>query len=773
LKRVETVKVSVTTPSTNGSPFDWTQRVTQTIVNTRTTTETFDRATRTATTVSPMGRSSSQVLDTLGRPVGATAPGRDPVVIAYDAAGRLQTVTQGVGPSARSTQYGYDTNTGFLASVTAPVLNEVTTYARDSVGRAKRITRPDAQITEMEYDEVGNLVAFTPPALSAHAMAYTTADLLNDYRAPAAVVGGVAPVTHVDYTKHRRPKLLTRADGKSIQSTYRTDGKLATVISPRGVSTVSYHATTGLPSGISDVDGGNVALTYDGALPLSTTWSGAGRPAGTVARTYDSNFWLDLLRVNGTIIADYSYDNDGLITGTGALSVMRNVQTGDITSTTLDAVTTTEATNSFGELDTFSSTQGTTPLFREQITTRDVRGRIVERVETILGAAKSYGYSYDQAGRLIDVRVDGLQSAHYDYDANGNRVARTTNATTQSGTYDAQDRLTSYAGVTYTYGAAGELATKSAVASNTSYDYDVFGNLRGVVLPDGRTITYEIDAGQRRIGKRINGVRQYGLLYQSQLAPVAQLDANNAVVATFVFGTRANVPDYMIKSGQRYRIVSDHLGSVRMVIRSADGVVLQRLDYDEFGNVLVDSNPGFQPFGFAGGLYDADTGLVRFGARDYDAVTGRWTAKDPLLFSGGDTNLYAYVGSEPVNRIDPDGTWSVTFSFFAVRGGSVTFGDSSDGWFLRGKAGLGLGGGLSFDPDGKLPHGDGMAGICADVGARVGPLKAGWGWSGGAYRSNNGEGGFYQGDGATGSFAGKGFGFSVGFMVGGEAGFTF
>ncbi|HET8934091.1 MAG TPA: RHS repeat-associated core domain-containing protein [Polyangiales bacterium] len=48
----------------------------------------------------------------------------------------------------------------------------------------------------------------------------------------------------------------------------------------------------------------------------------------------------------------------------------------------------------------------------------------------------------------------------------------------------------------------------------------------------------------------------------------------------------------------------------------------------EFGVVLNDSNPGFQPFGFAGGLYDADTGLVRFGERDYDALTGRWTKKD-------------------------------------------------------------------------------------------------------------------------------------------------
>jgi RHS repeat-associated protein len=62
-----------------------------------------------------------------------------------------------------------------------------------------------------------------------------------------------------------------------------------------------------------------------------------------------------------------------------------------------------------------------------------------------------------------------------------------------------------------------------------------------------------------------------------------------------------------------------------------------------------------QPFAFAGGLYDPDTGLVRFGARDYDAVTGRWTAKDPILFRGGSANLYSYAGNDPINRIDPRG----------------------------------------------------------------------------------------------------------------------
>jgi RHS repeat-associated protein len=61
------------------------------------------------------------------------------------------------------------------------------------------------------------------------------------------------------------------------------------------------------------------------------------------------------------------------------------------------------------------------------------------------------------------------------------------------------------------------------------------------------------------------------------------------------------------------------------------------------------------PFGFAGGLYDYDVGLVRFGFRDYDPSIGRWTAKDPIDFAGGDVNLYGYVQSDPANLIDPLG----------------------------------------------------------------------------------------------------------------------
>ena len=47
--------------------------------------------------------------------------------------------------------------------------------------------------------------------------------------------------------------------------------------------------------------------------------------------------------------------------------------------------------------------------------------------------------------------------------------------------------------------------------------------------------------------------------------------------------------------------------------------------------------------------------LAIAGSRNYDPETGRWTSKDPILFNGGDTNLYGYVLADPVNLIDPSG----------------------------------------------------------------------------------------------------------------------
>jgi RHS repeat-associated protein len=109
--------------------------------------------------------------------------------------------------------------------------------------------------------------------------------------------------------------------------------------------------------------------------------------------------------------------------------------------------------------------------------------------------------------------------------------------------------------------------------------------------------------------------------------------------------------------------------------------VVKRITYDSFGNILEDTNASFTiPFGFAGGLQDRDTGLVRFGYRDYDPEVGRWTAKDPIGFNGGDTDLYGYVVNNPVGVVDPEGLWTI-----------------SVGVFINGALGIGGGGGMELN----------------------------------------------------------------------------
>lgn len=144
-------------------------------------------------------------------------------------------------------------------------------------------------------------------------------------------------------------------------------------------------------------------------------------------------------------------------------------------------------------------------------------------------------------------------------------------------------------------------------------------------------------------------------LYAEGNRLVAELDATGALVAQFVYAANGRVPDLMLKSGVLYRLLTDHLGSVRLVVNTSNGTAAQRVDYDTWGNAtLVTGSWDVQPFGFAGGLSDPDTKLVHFGAREYDPEVGRWLTKDPSLFRGG-MNLYAYSRQDPVNYIDSDG----------------------------------------------------------------------------------------------------------------------
>jgi RHS repeat-associated protein len=536
----------------------------------------------------------------------------------------------------------------------------------------------------------------TPPGESAHVFSFTAVNLLSSYTPP--VVPGTGP-TYYMYDADHRLSIVTRPDGGTVKYTYEHGGRLYSVVTPTATLTYSYSPTTCNLATVTSSGGEQLTYGYNGSLLTSTTWTGP--VAGSVSHVYDNNSWVKSESITGGTSIALNHDDDGLLYNAGALTLNRTANNGLITGTTIGGASDTRGYNSYGELASYTASYKGTPIYSFELT-RDNLGRITTKSETIGGQTTTYEYVYDLSDRLVSVSPSasfaGSPATWYTYDSNSNRLTkRVGNVWVQGNfSYDAQDRLigigpASYFGSTsYTYTANGELASKTH-GGLTSYQYDVFGNLLAVTLPDGTKINYIIDPQNRRIGKKVNGTLVAGFLYDGERL-VVQLNASNTIVSQFIYASEESVPDYMLVGGVSYRIFSDQLGSPRLVVNTSTGQIAERIDYDEFGNVITDTNPGFQPFGFAGGLYDQDTKLVRFAARDYDPQTGRWTAKDPIAFAGGDTNLYGYVLNDPINAVDVAGSavkvcWSSILGF-----GGPAPQPLSHWWIETGEKKVGMGG---------------------------------------------------------------------------------
>jgi RHS repeat-associated protein len=627
-------------------PLSLATQVDSVALNGQWTVSTYTQATRELLQTSPAERQVFGRLDAKGRLTKVQTAGLDSLAITYDAQGRVSQEQVG----GRIWTYAYDARSRLVR--TLDPLGRRDSLIYDDADRLTRRLLPGGREVQFGYDSSGNLTSVTPPGRPAHTFGLTPVDLTSGYTPPN--VGLTTPATTNEYNLDRQLTRILRPDSVEVLFGYEaTSGRPSTVTFDRGQLGYSYHPTAGTLSGITAPGGLTLAYTYDGGLPKTVTWGGA--VTGSIGVTYNNDFRVTAQTVNGANSLGFGYDADGLLTSAGALGIKRHAQHGLVERDSLGDLLTVMSYDPHGALASLGTSHQGSPLFQTSYV-RDSLSRITELTETVQGTTTVLAFTYDSAGRLFEVRRDGQLTATYEYDLNGNRTRLTTPGGVVTGSSDAQDRLTSYGTTTYTYGSNGELKSKTVPGvGTTGYTYDALGNLTAAILPDGTALGYLIDGEHRRIGKTVNGVRVQGFLYQGQLAPVAELDGQNQVVSRFVYGTRANVPDYLIKAGVTYRVVADHLGSVRLVVNTTTGQVAQRLDYDEYGVVTQNSNPGFQPFGYAGGLLDDHTGLVRFGARDYDATTGRWTAKDPIGFGGGFANLYEYVDNDPVNHLDSSG----------------------------------------------------------------------------------------------------------------------
>ncbi len=313
---------------------------------------------------------------------------------------------------------------------------------------------------------------------------------------------------------------------------------------------------------------------------------------------------------------------------------------------------------------------GDAPYFLELDTAPN--GRIASRTERIDGRRETWEFQYDDEGRLTSVIGDTGWCEDFDYDDRGRRsadyaVGREPFARTYAYTDD--DRLLSVEDTRFEHDDNGFRSARIHGGRTTRYRYSSDYRLLGAALPDGRQVVYNHDANGRRAAKLVSGTEEERYEWLDFLRLGRFRDKANDWRFHY---DDDRVPHAATVNGAEYRLHFDQVGSLKAVV-SPTGNVVKSIQYGPFGNILWDSDPALRvPLGFAGGLSDPDTGLVRFGWRDYDPDTGRWTAPDPLGDAGGDPDWYGYCLDDPVNGVDPVGLWTNEYGEEIPKGRPIT-----------------------------------------------------------------------------------------------------
>ena len=592
---------------------------------------------------SPEGRTVTALYDPAALlTTSLTIPGLYETTYGYDTRGRLTSIMT----DTRETIFAYNPQ-GFLESITDPE-NHTTSYTYDAVGRMTGIDRPDGSSVGFAYDGNGNMTVLTNPSSIDHGFGYNGVNLNSSYLTPLS--GSYSYV----YDRDRRLTQINFPSGNQINNVY-ANGRPEQIQTPEGNIDLSYLCSTKVGSITNGID--TITYGYDGKLVTSETLSGTLNQS--LGYIYNSDFNLSSFTYSGNTHI-YTYDNDGLLTGAGGFTINRNAGNGLPETVSDGSLNLSRTFNGYGEVVAQDFTINGTSLTSWSLT-RDNAGRIEAKTETVDGTPSNYSYSYDAMGRLLTVIKDGALGEEYQYSANGTRTyemnaLRGIDARTLS--YSDEDHLLTAGDTTYQYDDDGFLTTRTQGADVTTYDYSSRGELLSVTLPDGRLVEYVHDPLGKRIAKKVNGVIVEKYLWQGLTRLLAVYDGNDNLVMRFEHAD-GRMPLAMTKGGITYYLTYDQVGSLRLVA-DASGNVVKRIDYDSFGNIISDTDPSFAiPFGFAGGLHDRDTSLVRFGYRDYDPDVGRWTAKDPIGFAGGNTDLYGYCLNDPINWIDSEGLSAV------------------------------------------------------------------------------------------------------------------
>ncbi len=622
----------------------------------------------------PLGNQTVFTYDAMGNRLSATDADGNTTTFAYDYQNRVVGIVDALG---RTTSFAYsaagcsacgDNGDGRPATVT-DANGRTTTFEYDALGRLSKEARPSANENSYQYDATGNLLAMTDGKGQITRYRYDNLGRLLEKTYPDG--------TATFFTYDASNNIITAGNQYiSYRMAYDLLDRLTEISDSNGMKTVYEYDALGNRTRMITPAGGVVTYAYD----LDNRPARIDSWAGSIGFAYDAAGRRTALSLPNGITTSYAYDNAGRLLH--LQGVNRKGRLVNFFSYTHDK-TGNRLTNAADNWQKSYNYDNAYQILGAALTRNHKNGKY--------GGKKHEKHESHHAKDKNKREGNGRHAHHgklraFSYDPAGNRMNGPQDKDVYL--YNEENQLTYDRRHYYQYDENGNLVRKirldedGEIRHETTYGYDYENRLTKITKnghDESTTVGFKYDPFGRRIEKM---VEKYGdgkikvniftyvydnedIILEIRTKPHGGKEKTQKI--SYLHGPGLDEPLAIEEKGRIYFYHADGLGSI-VALSDKKGHTVQTYDYSPFGTLKRHGNKIKNHYTFTGREWDRETGLYYYRARYYDPKTGRFITEDPLGFASGTTNLYSYVGNNPLNWVDP---WGLSWRS-VVLGGTST-----------------------------------------------------------------------------------------------------